>query len=221
MSGARNSGPDGKLTVQRIAVNAQGYDSTGAYWGAGPDVFIVTTAGGKDEVSVRARNVAEARRRAQAELDRAPGTPRQKEPLGGASPHRSRYEIDWRDPVSAETVRIRITHSRDYLSQGSDHVEVESIRPARAPLPITETGYRSHFLSPLELMNAGGPVSFVTAWLDREAKGKDWQKKIAARQQGDLFQWAEARGEVGTKRDKRPQPKANPRRRQNRGRAPE
>jgi hypothetical protein len=70
-------------------------------------------------------------------------------------------------------------------------------------------------------MNAGGLVSFVTAWLDREAKGKDWQKKIAARQQGDLFQWAEARGEVGTKRDKPPQPKANPRRHQNRGRAPE
>ena len=33
-----------RLDVQRIRVNAQGYDSSGAYWGAGPDVFITTTA---------------------------------------------------------------------------------------------------------------------------------------------------------------------------------
>ena len=76
--------------------------------------------------------------------------------------------------------------------------------PKKTPLPITETGYRSHFLSPLELVNDGGPVTFVTAWLDREAKGKDWQKRQAVRSQGDLFQWAEAQVEVGARRKSKP-----------------
>ena len=67
-------------------------------------------------------------------------------------------------------------------------------------MPITETGYRSHFLPALELINAGGPVTFVTAWLDREAKSKDWQKRQTVRQQGDLFQWADANAEVGKRK---------------------
>ena len=91
--------------------------------------------------------------------------------------------------------------------------------PKKAPLPITETGYRSQFVSPLELANDGGPVVFVTAWLDREAKGKDWQQRQAARQQGDLFQWAEAQTEVGARRKAKPTKpaaKAQPARAKNR-----
>ena len=59
-------------------------------------------------------------------------------------------------------------------------------------------------MSPLELVNDGGPVVFVTAWLGREAKGKDWQKRQAVRSQGDLFQWAEAQTEVGARRKPKP-----------------
>ena len=188
-----------KLDIQRVCVNAQGYDASGAYWGAGPDVFIATLNDGAQEITVRAKSVAKAREKVAAELARAPGSPKAgpREPIGGASPSKTRYEIDWRDPAAGTTVRIRITHSRDYLGQGQDHVEVESITPKKAPLPITETGYRSQFVSPLELVNDGGPVVVVTAWLDREAKGKDWQRRQAVRQQGDLFQWAEAQTEVG------------------------
>lgn len=191
-----------KLDIRRIAVNTQGYDKAGAYWGAGPDVFIATTAGGGDEITVRARSVAEARDKAAAELARPPGEPRVgiRDRIGGAATTKTRYEIDWRDPATDKTMRIRITHSRDYLGQGQDHVEVESITPKKAALPITETGYRSHFLPPLELVNAGGPVAFVTAWLDRDAKGKDWQKQQAIRAQGDLFLWAAAKSEVASRK---------------------
>lgn len=194
------------LTLQRIRVKAGGYDETGAYWGAGPDVYIATTADGATDITVRAKNVIEARRKAAAELARPPGEPRigTRDRIGGAAPTKSRYEIDWRDPVTDKTLRLKITHSRDYLGQGQDHVEVESLAPAKAPLPITGTGYRSHFIAPLELMNDGGPVTFVTAWLDREARGKDWQKQVAKKQQGDLFQWAEAQGEVGSRKTVRP-----------------
>lgn len=227
--------------IQRVRVNREGYDDTGAYWGAGPDVFIVryarlrhdaTSPDGSDEITVRARSKAEARSKIAAELARTPaqrhsqqsrgGEHPADDSLGGHPPRKTRYEIDWNDPASGQTVRLRITHSRDYLSSGSDHVEVESIRPKRAALPITETGYRSHFMPALDLINAGGPVVLVRAWLDSEAKGKDWQRKTAARAQGDLFQWAEAQGEVGKRREKRKPaaPAAKPRRRATRDRTP-
>ena len=168
--------------------------------------------------------MADAGEKVAAELSRPPGQPKAgaREPIGGASPNKSRYEIDWRDPVADTAVRIRITHSRDYLGQGQDHIEVESVAPKKAPLPITETGYRSHFMSPLDLVNDGGPVTLVTAWLDREARGKDWQKRQAVRQQGDLFLWAETQVEVGTRRKIKPSaPAAKARPAHRKGRAPE
>ena len=212
-----------RLAVQRIRVNAQGYDSGGAYWGAGHDVFIATTADGAEEVTVRARNVAEARKKVAAELARQPGQERtEREPIGGNSPHTTRYEIDWVNPVTNATVRIRITHGREYLFASSDHLQIESIAPEKAPLPITETGYLSHFMSPLALANAGGPVAFVTAWIERETKDKTWTKAAAKKAQGDLFQWADAQSEVGAKKPRRPdKAAAKPGRKPARNREPE
>ena len=195
-----------KPDIQRVRVNRQGYDASGAYWGAGPDIFIASLNEGAQEITVRAKSITEARAKVAAEIARPIGQPKAgpREPIGGAAPNKSRYEIDWRDPVAGTSVRVRITHSRDYLGQGQDHVEVASMVPKKTPLPITETGYRSHFLPALELINAGGPVTFVTAWLDAQAKAKEWQKRQTARSQGDLFQWAEAQGEVGALRKSRP-----------------
>lgn len=207
----RDLGEVPAMELQRIRVRRDGYDASGAYWGAGADVFIATLNDGAQEITVRATTITDARIKVAAEVARDPGAPRTapSEPLGGASPNKTRYEIEWRDPVSTSLVRLRITHSRDYLGQGQDHIEVESISPKKAPLPITETGYRSHFVSPLELVNAGGPVTFVHAWLYRDAKSKDWQKQQTFRAQGDLFQWAEAKREVATR-----QPTSKPKRRE-------
>lgn len=198
----------GKPEIQRIRVDAQGYDQSGAYWGAGPDVFIASLADGRDEIAVRARTMKEAQAKIAAERDRKPGEPRTNDDrLGGNPPRKTRYEISWTDPMSRDVVQIRVTHARDYLASGSDHVEVESIRPKKAPLPITETGYRSHFMAALELVNAGGPVTFVTAWLDREASSRAWAARAAKQSQGDLFAWADAKGEVAA-RKRSPKPKA-------------
>ena len=198
MSSARSK-PDHDL--QRIRVNADGYDSTDAYWGAGPDVFIATSPTGDDQITVRARTAKEAREKIAAEIARAPNETRTSaDKLGGNAPRRTRYEIAWINPLTSQTVKIRITHSRDYIASGTDHIEIESIAPKKAPLPMTETGYRSHFMPALELMNAGGPVTFVTAWLEQEAKGKAWTKAVTAKAQGDLFGWAEAQGEIGPRK---------------------
>lgn len=64
---------------------------------------------------------------------------------------------------------------------------VTSVAPERAKLPITETGYRSHFLSKGVVEAAGGPTACVTAWLDEAAKSKAWQRHEAESRQLSLF----------------------------------
>ena len=68
------------------------------------------------------------------------------------------------------------------------HLEIRSIAPAGAPLPITRTGYRSHFHECGTVEGHGGDVvAQVTAWLDEEATKPDWQAHIARNNQGELF----------------------------------
>lgn len=68
------------------------------------------------------------------------------------------------------------------------HLEIESIEPARAPLPITETGYRSHFTSPETIAAYGGPIAYVEAWLETESQAPDWRSSEQDRRQFALFQ---------------------------------
>lgn len=191
--------------IKRLRVRRDGYDATGTYWGIGPDVFVAVSVEGTDQITVRARSLTEARAKIAAERDRAPTTPRANtDVIGGNAARKTRYELVWRNAPANDSVVLRITHSRDYLTSGTDHIEIESIRPRNAPLPITETGYRSHFLTPLELIDAGGPVTFVQSWLEREAKGKAWLTSQTVRAQGDLFAWAEAGDDVTRKRSAKP-----------------
>jgi hypothetical protein len=68
------------------------------------------------------------------------------------------------------------------------HLEVRSIRPERARLPITETGYRSHFHEPGTIEAHGGDVvAQVIAWLDEEATKPEWRCYVDANRQGTLF----------------------------------
>lgn len=68
------------------------------------------------------------------------------------------------------------------------HLEIRSIKPEGARLPITETGYRSHFHQPGTVEASGGDVvAQVVAWLDEEAAKPKWLKHVEAARQGDLF----------------------------------
>ena len=68
------------------------------------------------------------------------------------------------------------------------HVGIKSIHPERQPLPITSTGYLSHFV-PVGTVeaNGGDVVSQVLDWLDDAARRPDWQAHLARDAQGDLF----------------------------------
>lgn len=68
------------------------------------------------------------------------------------------------------------------------HLEIESIQPPRAPLPITETGYKSHFhhCGTVEA-NGGDVVAQIIAWLNEEATKPEWRVYAAKSRQGELF----------------------------------
>jgi len=116
----------------------------------------------------------------------------------------------WQHPASGRAVHLRVDHTRNYLVVGTDHIEIHVIAPKKAVIPLTDTGYRSHFIDGEQLKEAGGVRSFVEQWLAAESHSKEWQNKDLARQQGDLFQWAEANGEVGAKLASRPKQTATP-----------
>lgn len=90
---------------------------------------------------------------------------------------------------------LTITHEPDWLPGFRDHLEIRS--DDGDPLPITETGYRSHFLPSAELAHAGGPVAFVRAWLDRAATSPSRQRAEEARKQFALFPPGSEPGPLG------------------------
>lgn len=63
------------------------------------------------------------------------------------------------------------------------HMEIH----ATAPLPITETGYLSHFLAEEVLAEEGGPKAFVRAWLDVMAAQPAWRDRPQPSTQLSLF----------------------------------
>lgn len=63
------------------------------------------------------------------------------------------------------------------------HIELHVIGPQGAVLPVTDTGYRSHFVPNDTVIEAGGAISYVRAWLDDEARSPEWiAAQEAARQ---------------------------------------
>lgn len=63
-----------------------------------------------------------------------------------------------------------------------DHLQVETLDPMRAPLPITESGYRSHFVSKDVIED---PETYVERWLNSAAKDRGWIE-----QEADIRQYA-------------------------------
>lgn len=82
-----------------------------------------------------------------------------------------RFEIIWRGIVIE--IRYRPPFAHFYAKHPIAYLEVKSIEPKSAPLPITETGYRSRVIEGVQVDAAGGPVAYVRAWLDHEAKSKE------------------------------------------------
>jgi hypothetical protein len=89
-------------------------------------------------------------------------------------------------------ILLEITYEPQWLPPsilGEDlaHLQVCSLCPTDAPLPITETGYRSHFIAASAIAAAGGPVAYVDVWLTVESDAPAWRESEQAARQLALF----------------------------------
>lgn len=103
-------------------------------------------------------------------------------------PVKTVQRLEWRGIV------VSVVYEPDWLGLAAKlgevsnaHLEIEVLSPERAALPITDTGYRSHFLPRSAVEQAGGPVAYVTAWLDEAAKAPAWKKREQQSRQLSLF----------------------------------
>lgn len=81
-------------------------------------------------------------------------------------------------------INIDITYQPSYMASIA-HLQIQSENNQR--LPMTETGYRSHFTQAADIEAYGSPIDFVQAWLEDRANTKEWKKYEADRQQLKLF----------------------------------
>lgn len=90
-------------------------------------------------------------------------------------------QLTWRN------TRLTIRFERRFLGSSliTAHLQIESA--GRVPLPITETGYKSHFMTAEMIDAEGGPIAYVQAWLDDAARSADWREAESARAQLTLF----------------------------------
>lgn len=93
----------------------------------------------------------------------------------------STVRFTWNDIV------LSVRHQQDYSSKGWDHIELRVVAPKGAILPITVTGYLSHFLTPADLKASGGPKAYFIECLERQSKSKKWKIEEFKSRQGDLF----------------------------------
>lgn len=93
----------------------------------------------------------------------------------------TRETLNWRGRL----IEVSLDDS-DY--PGSfEHLEVRTLEPEGAPLPITETGYRSYYAPTGHVEDFGGAVAYVRLWLEQDAKGRKWAETEAAWRQLSLF----------------------------------
>ncbi len=86
-------------------------------------------------------------------------------------------------------IEIEARYDPQYCESIVAHLEIQSVNPERARLPMTETGYRSHFhgIGTIERDYAGDVIACVEDWLEKEAQSKDWKTYVEASRQGSLF----------------------------------
>lgn len=87
---------------------------------------------------------------------------------------------------------IDIEHTPDYSpairkTYGWTLSHLSITRRDGGKLPVTETGYRSHFTSAAAIAEYGGAKDYVRAWLTEAAQSKTWKDHISKEGQLTLF----------------------------------
>jgi hypothetical protein len=90
------------------------------------------------------------------------------------------------------TISIEVMYNDDWskayretYGYGMAQLEIRSQDKQR--LPMTETGYRSHFTPAPDINDHGGAEKFVRDWLDHEAQSRAWKAYVKHSRQLSLF----------------------------------
>ena len=99
------------------------------------------------------------------------------------------YQLHWRGIKIAVSQRARPFGGAFKKNYGHDliHVEIKSVSPERAPLPITETGYKSLWIIDENLEQFGDAATCAEWLLNEAAKSQEWQAIEEKAAQFDLF----------------------------------
>lgn len=99
-----------------------------------------------------------------------------------------RVEFEW------QGLLLCVTYEADWLGSGArgspfatSHLTITALRPEQARLPMTETGYRSHFIPQGIVEEMGGALAYSLAWLEHETQSRQWLEQAAKGHQLSLF----------------------------------
>jgi len=93
----------------------------------------------------------------------------------------STYAFTWRE------LSLCLVHTPDTVNVGWSHLELTVTHPADAPLPIGFAQVYVHEVGENQLIAAGGPVAFFTAWLDRAGSAPAYARAVFQWRQGSLL----------------------------------
>lgn len=86
--------------------------------------------------------------------------------------------------ITWQGIHLTVRHVPDW-GAGFDHIEITSQH--RSPFPISETGYRSHFLPSHCIEPYGDASGYVQAWLDEAGRSESWKRTERETRQLSLF----------------------------------
>ncbi|MFA7440355.1 MAG: hypothetical protein WCZ66_05225 [Sphingomonadaceae bacterium] len=101
--------------------------------------------------------------------------------------HIEHFEAIWNGIQISISWEPRWLNPSDDYGLDTAHLQIEAVVPERTMLPITGTGYRSHFTTSAAVAAMGGPVACVLTWLNQEAAKPARQQHIAKSRQLALF----------------------------------
>ena len=87
------------------------------------------------------------------------------------------FELEW------QMRRVVVSYQANWLNSGHWHIELR----CDERLPVTETGYRSHFLPDPGFRTKSDVAAFVLEWLDHTADTDVWRKYLEDSRQLSLF----------------------------------
>jgi hypothetical protein len=86
-------------------------------------------------------------------------------------------DIIWQD------IPITISCICEWPINNFCHIEIRS----QGPNPITNTGYRSHFMLLEYLDGYDSAAEYVKKWLAEASQSKEWKAHVEQARQGNLF----------------------------------